>query len=99
MARSAPKRVRESAPAPPRSRRFIGVGDEVKIERRYVVDGALTSVSDEGRFEGIQLLGTMEHIVLDAKGDLRTIPLASVSEITLVRAAPRQAEGSDPSFG
>lgn len=99
MARSAPKRVRDATPAPPRSRHFIGVGDVVKIERRYVVDGSLTSVQDEGRFQGIQLLGTMEHIVLDAKGETRTIPLASISEITLVAAAPRPLETTDPSFG
>lgn len=98
MPRPAP---RSRAPLP-RSRRFVGVGvgDVVKIERRYVVDGALTSVSDEGRFEGIQLLGTMEHLVLDAKGEMRTIPLASIAEIVLVRAAKgREAESADPSFG
>lgn len=78
------------------------LGDAVRIERRYIVDGSLTSVLDEGRFKGVQLLGTSEHLVIESgpDGDVRMIPLHSISEIALVGGARSrdEPESFDPSF-
>ena len=88
---------------PRRTRSSISIGDLVKVERRYVMEGSITSVTDQGRFQGVQVFGSLEHLVLQDKRELRLIPLASVSEITLVRAAPARADPApepayDPSF-
>jgi hypothetical protein len=70
------------------------LGDVLRIERRYLVDGVVTKVTDEGRFAGVQSVGTSEHLVLedDAKAEVRLFPLTAISEITLVQALPRQAK-------
>lgn len=75
----------------------LAPGDRLKIERRYVVDGELRCVTDEGRFAGIERVGSLEHIVLrDAKSrEVRMFPLHAVSEITLVHAA-RRAKAAPP---
>lgn len=94
--------VMDAMPARKSSKNSFGirVGDLVKIERRYILDGAITSVMDQGRYQGVQSTGTMEHLVLEDKKEVRLIPLASVSEITLVRAAPVRAEPipHDPNY-
>lgn len=74
----------------------IRFGDVVRIERRYILDGGITSVVDQGRYQGVQATGTMEHLILKDKKELRLIPLASVSEITLVRHAPQRHEAPSP---
>lgn len=86
-------------------------GDKLRIERRYVVDGQLTSVTDEGRFAGIERVGSAEHLVLkDGKRKTRLFPLHAIAEITLVKSVPRakaevaaaaepaQAAAWDPGF-
>ncbi len=82
------------APVTPRS---IRLGDALKIERRYVVDGILTCITDEGRFHGVQQIGSAEHLILDdPKQGVRMIPLPSISEILLVAgAAGEGAKGHD----
>lgn len=84
----------------------LAPGDMLRIERRYVVDGALTSVLDEGRFEGVERVGTSEHLVLKDKAtkEVRMIPLHAIAEIKLVRKArakaavePAPAQAWDPS--
>lgn len=82
----------------------VDVGDAIRIERRYVVDGALTSVEDTGRFRGVELVGSSEHLVLEQgrKRTVRMIPLHTVSEITLEKkgkpGAARRGDAFDPSF-
>lgn len=87
----------------------LSPGDKLRIERRYIVDGQLTCVTDEGKFGGIERVGSQEHLVLkDAKKGVRMFPLTAIAEITLVRAArrarevqaaqPAQAARYDPSF-
>lgn len=75
-------------------------GDLLKIERRYLVDGVITRVTDQGRFAGVQAVGTAEHIILEGgkKKAIRLVPLHSVSEITLVKAVPRQPRAAPPSW-
>lgn len=70
----------------------INLGDHLRIERRYVLDGELTCVTDEGRFQGIERVGSSEHIVLkDAKNkEVRMFPLHAIAEIKLVRAARKR---------
>lgn len=65
----------------------ISPGDVLRIERRYVVDGQLTCVTDQGRFERIERVGSSEHIVIrDAKKkEVRMFPLHAIAEITLVK--------------
>lgn len=80
----------------------VRLGDRVRIERRYVVDGALTAIQDEGSFEGVQLLGTSELLQLKVVGEagheVRLIPLPSISEITLLETnAMPEVLGHDPS--
>lgn len=82
-------------------------GDFLRIERRFVVDGIVTTSTTEGRFAGVQQLGTSEHIALeDAQKEVRLYPLGSVSEITLVQAGPREPKAEarpapswDPAVG
>lgn len=73
-------------------------GDLLKIERRYAVDGDLKSVVDEGRFQGIQRVGSAEHIVIkDVRNkEVRMFPLSAVAEITLVKPARRPREAKAP---
>lgn len=88
----------------------IHPGDYLRIERRYVLDGELTCVTDEGRFQGIERVGSSEHIVLkDTKNkEVRMFPLHAIAEIKLVRAAKKRATATaneattnawDPSVG
>lgn len=67
-------------------------GDLLKIERRFLVDGVLQKQTTKGTFAGVQVVGTSEHIVLEGGKTkaVRLVPLASVSEITLVKAVPRK---------
>lgn len=68
----------------------LAPGDILRIERRYVVDGQLTCVADEGRFEGIERVGSSEHLVLKgADKEVRMIPLHAIAEIKLVKAKRR----------
>lgn len=62
-------------------------GDILKIERRYMVDGVPTSVTDKGRFAGVQVVGSAEHIVLEdtQRKEVRMFPLSAICEITLVK--------------
>lgn len=80
-------------------------GDVLKIERRFMVDGVLQKETTRGTFAGVQVVGTAEHLVIEGgrKKATRLVPLHSVSEITLVKAMPRQprieaAPSWDPSF-
>lgn len=81
----------------PRSLRFdddrgLARGDVLKVERRYVVDGVVTCVTDKGRFAGVESVGSVEHIVVEGKEGTRMIPLSSVSEIEVVERAKKVAE-------
>lgn len=71
----------------------VRVGDVLKIERRFVVNGALTTSTDRGRFVGIELVGSAEHLVLEdtRRRKVRLFPLSTVSEISVVKSAPREA--------
>jgi hypothetical protein len=75
----------------------IAPGDVLRIERRYVVDGQLTCVTDQGRFERIERVGSSEHIVLrDAKSKkTRLFPLHAIAEITLVRVGARKGKKAE----
>lgn len=66
-------------------------GDLLKIERRYAVDGELKSVIDEGRYEGVERVGSTEHLVIkDPKNkEVRMFPLSAIAEITLLKPARR----------
>lgn len=66
-------------------------GDLLRIERRYLVDGVLQLVTDHGRFEGVKVVGSAEHLALkDAeRKEVRLFPLHAISEITLVKPARR----------
>lgn len=81
----------------------VGLGDSIRVERRFIVDGQLTSVADKGIFHGIQAMGSIEHILLETDGEVRLIPIPSISEIVLEgiegkkHAAP-SFTGWDPSF-
>ena len=76
--------------------RGLSRGDVLKVERRYVVDGVVTCVTDKGRFAGVESVGSVEHIVVEGKEGTRMIPLASVSEIEVVERAKRVAEAPGP---
>jgi hypothetical protein len=68
----------------------LAPGDLLRIERRYVVDGQLTCVADEGRFERIEHVGSSEHLVIKgADKEVRMIPLHAIAEIKLVKAKRR----------
>lgn len=68
-------------------------GDVLRIERRFLVDGVVTTATTEGRFAGVERVGTSEHLVLEADegqpGAYRLYPLSAISEITLVKAVAR----------
>lgn len=72
-------------------------GDVLKIERRYVVDGVLQRKTDKGVFAGVQVVGSAEHIVLEGgkRTGARLVPLTTISEITVVKAVPRQPKPED----
>lgn len=84
----------------------VDLGDKVRVERRFIVDGELTTVEDRGVFHGVQAMGSVEHLLLETKGEVRLIPIPSISEIVLEgvreKAAQQQAQpggqGFDPSF-
>ncbi len=88
----------------------VAPGDLLRIERRYVLNGTMTTVTDTGRFRGIETIGTSEHLILQEarRKSLRLIPMTTIAEITLVRSAPRaepaaqgdavQAPADDPAF-
>jgi hypothetical protein len=69
----------------------IAPGDLLRIERRYVLDGQLTCVTDHGRFERVERVGSSEHlVVVDAKRkEVRMFPLHAIAEIAIVKPARR----------
>ena len=72
-------------------------GDLLRVERRVLVDGIVNTTTAEGSFAGVQQVGSSELIVLRGEdGAVRLIPLANVSEITLVKAVQREAPPSHP---
>lgn len=77
----------------------VRLGDVLRIERRVNVDGAIEKVLDNGRYKGVELVGSTEHIVLeDAEaGTLRLFPLNQVSEIAVVAPVPREPPAPAPS--
>ena len=77
----------------------LAPGDKLRIERRYVVDGQLTCVTDEGAFAGVERVGSHEHLVLkNGKKGVRMFPLTAIAEITVVKPARRArvAEPAEP---
>jgi len=79
--------------------RQVMLGDKIRVERRFVVDGKLTSVCDAGVFHGVQAMGSTEHVLLEDKGEVHLIPLPSIAEIVLVESAPKLVQDRfDPSF-
>ncbi|HEV8359940.1 MAG TPA: hypothetical protein VGR28_05715 [Candidatus Thermoplasmatota archaeon] len=80
----------------------VDLGDKIRVERRFVVDGRLTCVADKGVFHGIQAMGSVEHILLETKDEVRLIPIPSISEIVLEAAAKKASlpgpQSFDPSF-
>lgn len=70
----------------------LAPGDLLRIERRYVVDGVVTTVTDNGRYGGVQVVGSAEHLVLEdrERKEVRLFPLHAVSEITLVKGQRRR---------
>lgn len=76
----------------------LSPGDILRIERRYVVDGVVSCATTEGRYEGVQVVGSAEHLVLKdpATREVRLYPLHAVSEITLVKGARRRARAPKP---
>lgn len=75
----------------------VKVGDLIRIERRYVVNGNLTSMTDSGTYQGIEAFGTSEHIVIDDSKEVRLIPLNTISEITLL--VPGESNGTEDGTG
>lgn len=67
----------------------LAPGDTLRIERRFVVDGQLTCVTDEGKYAGVERVGTHEHLVLRNKDGVRMFPLTAIAEIKLVKPARR----------
>jgi hypothetical protein len=76
----------------------LAPGDLLQIERRFVVDGVVTTQTDEGRFAGVQAVGSAEHLALECpkRNAVRLIPLHAIVEITLVAAVPREAPAPAP---
>lgn len=68
----------------------LAPGDLLRVERRYLVDGVVSTAHAEGRFAGVERVGTSEHLALKDGESVRLIPLSAVSEITLVEAVPRE---------
>lgn len=77
----------------------LALGDLLKIERRLLVEGVVTAVTDEGEFAGVQSVGSAEHLVIeDGAKCLRLFPLHAISEITIVKAVARQSKPVAPSW-
>lgn len=76
--------------------RNVNPGDLIRLERRYVVDGQVTSLTDSGTFLGVASVGSIEHLVIDDVEERRMIPLESVSEIQVLdgtsEAAPDETD-------
>lgn len=66
--------------------RQVKVGDLIRIERRYVVNGNLTSMTDSGTYQGVEQFGSTEHLVIDDSKEVRMIPIGTIAEITLLVA-------------
>lgn len=65
-------------------------GDVLRIERRYLVDGVVSTTTAEGQFAGVERVGSAEYVVIRGEdGETKLIPLANVSEITLVHVVER----------
>lgn len=74
------------------------LGDHLRIERRFLVDGVVDKVVDEGVFAGVQSVGTSEHLILEGTAaEVRLFPLTAISEITLLKAMPRAPKVPVPS--
>lgn len=93
-----PRKARETLPAMPPVPSSIYLGDKIRVERRYIVDGVLTCVTDIGKFSGVHLVGSQEHLALEDKKGMRMIPLLTISEIAVTEAAPRPPEPTRPAF-
>lgn len=102
MPRKTPRSAARSRQARTRfEAQNVGLGDRIRVERRFIVDGVMTCVADKGVFHGVQAMGSVEHILLETKGEVRLIPIPSISEIVLERATERRDTlpgGFDPSF-
>jgi len=84
-------------------------GDLLRVER--LPQGDAGSALATGRFGGVRVIGSAEHLVLEEEGQpTRLIPLHLISEITLLEtlAQPQVAEDDavvapiapwDPAFG
>lgn len=70
----------------------LNPGDLLRIERRYVVDGQLTCVMDEGKFVALERIGSAEHLVIKDGKDVRMFPLHAIAEIKLVKAKRRSSK-------
>lgn len=96
MARKPPRRARAAAAPPKFEALQVALGDRIRVERRFVVEGKLTSVADKGVFHGVQAMGSVEHILLETKGEVRLIPIQSISEIVLEGANEKRSAGDEP---
>lgn len=76
----------------------VRLGDVLRIERRLTVDGKVETIIANGRYKGVELVGTSEHIVLEdtEQNTLRLFPLSAVSEIAVVEAVPREPPAAGP---
>lgn len=75
-------------------------GDLLRVERRYLVDGVISMALAEGRYAGVERVGSSELIALRGEdGAVKLIPLSSVSEITLVSLVPRESAHAAPPAG
>jgi hypothetical protein len=77
----------------------LAPGDLLQIERRFVVDGVVTTQTDQGRFAGVQAVGSAEHLALECatRNAVRLFPLHAIVEITLVEAVRRETPAPAPS--
>lgn len=106
MPRKPASKARTAAKARTFEAMSVGLGDRIRVERRFVVDGKMSCVADRGVFHGVQAMGSIEHILLETKGEVRLIPIPSISEIVLehveekkqVQAQAPQGPQFDPSF-
>lgn len=96
MARKPPRRARAAAAPSKFEALQVALGDRIRVERRFVVEGKLTSVADKGVFHGVQAMGSVEHILLETKGEVRLIPIQSISEIVLEGANEKRSAGDEP---
>lgn len=76
----------------------VRVGDLIRIERRYVVNGNLTSMTDSGTYRGVKSLGSAEHLIIDDAEEIRLIPLSSVAEITLLATGGGPEDGGTDAY-